>query len=144
MCARPAVLLSSLDATLLDCLLSYKQNVPVNLLESTLAGPLLSVAHKGLITPLESALTKCSPATPLDATLTKNAEESAAAQYQPPITRPLVPLRRPTPGVTIGATMGNVPPGTTGSGKHIAATRCLRLKRRHSGLQVVPGSSVLE
>ena len=51
MCARPAVLLNSLDATLLDCLLSYKQNTPVTHLESTLAGPLLKCCKQRTYNP---------------------------------------------------------------------------------------------
>ena len=72
---RHAVLLNPLEATLLDCLPFYKQNVPVTPLEATLAKPLVSVADKGFITPLEATLTRFSPATPLDATLTKNLGE---------------------------------------------------------------------
>ncbi len=55
--ARQVVLLTSLDATLLNCLPFYKQNAPLTPLESVPASPLLGVANKGLITSLKSTLT---------------------------------------------------------------------------------------
>jgi hypothetical protein len=57
MASRHAVLLNPLEATLVGCLPSCKQNAPITYLESTPARPLISVADKGLITPLEATLT---------------------------------------------------------------------------------------
>ncbi len=70
--ARQAVLLTSLDSALLACLLLYKQNAPITPLGATLTNSFASVADKGLITSLDATLTAVSPATPLEATLTKN------------------------------------------------------------------------
>ncbi len=122
MACRHAVPLDPLESALPRCLPSYKQIAPVTSLESALPGllisaenkrlavakllskllclqhlrdPLASVLSKGVITPVESALTENAPATPLESALTKKVGGGVRASGSQPrlLVHPLLHTR---------------------------------------------------
>src|SRR5260370_25166790 len=81
---RHAVLLTSLEATLPSHILYSKQIAPITYSKSTLTGHPQLVENTAILTPLECALTRLSPVTILDATLTKNGGVGPVGSDFPP------------------------------------------------------------
>src|SRR5260370_6819542 len=81
---RHAVLLNSLKATLPSHILYSKQIATITYSKSTLTGHPQLVENTAILTPLECALTRLSPVTILDATLTKNGGVGPVGSDFPP------------------------------------------------------------